>query len=141
MSGNSSCLDLVAILCPNDCFEIPVYFTGSNILLIFNPLCRICCGSIFVPNLILFSFVVGYGDACIIMMLKQKKMEFKPWTNYWTTTFIFNVLDMYDFFQIASNSSLGDNLRIKALHFVSWLARIKPKVGLDFSCLLIDDMF
>ena len=48
---------------------------------------------------------------------------------------------MYDFFQIASNSSLGDNLRIKALHFVSWLARIKPKVGLDFSCLLIDDMF
>ena len=47
---------------------------------------------------------------------------------------------MYDFFQIASNSSLGDNLRIKALHFVSWLARIKPKVGLDFSCLLIDDM-
>ena len=48
---------------------------------------------------------------------------------------------MYDFLQIASNSSLGDNLRIKALHFVSWLARIKPKVGLDFSCLLIHGMF
>lgn len=48
---------------------------------------------------------------------------------------------MYDFFQIASNSSLGDNLRIKALHFVSWLARIKPKVGLDFSCLLIHDNY
>lgn len=46
------------------------------------PCVEICCGSIFVPNLILFSFVVGYGDACIIMMLKQKKMEFKPWTNY-----------------------------------------------------------
>ncbi|RMX51322.1 hypothetical protein pdam_00004673, partial [Pocillopora damicornis] len=30
--------------------------------------------------------------------------------------------------QIASNSSYGNNLRIKALHFVSWLARIKPKV-------------
>ena len=30
--------------------------------------------------------------------------------------------------QIASNSSCGDNLRIKALYFVSWLARIKPKV-------------
>lgn len=56
--------------------------------------------------------------------------------------FYFNFLDMQIFFQIASNSSLGDNLRIKALHFVSWLARIKPKVGyLDFSCLLIHDMF
>ena len=43
--------------------------------------------------------------------------------------FYFNFLDMQIFFQIASNSSLGDNLRIKALHFVSWLARIKPKVG------------
>ena len=41
----------------------------------------------------------------------------------------FNFLDMQNFLQIASNSSLGDNLRIKALHFVSWLARIKPKVG------------
>ncbi|XP_068697755.1 importin-4-like isoform X2 [Montipora foliosa] len=29
--------------------------------------------------------------------------------------------------QIASNSSYGNNLRIKALHFVSWLARVKPK--------------
>lgn len=32
--------------------------------------------------------------------------------------------------QIASNSTCGDNLRIKALYFVSWLARIKPKVSL-----------
>ena len=36
--------------------------------------------------------------------------------------------------QIASNSSYGNNLRIKALHFVSWLARIKPKVSFD-KCL------
>ena len=32
--------------------------------------------------------------------------------------------------QIASNSTCGDNLRIKALYFVSWLARIKPKASL-----------
>ncbi|CAH3171023.1 unnamed protein product [Porites lobata] len=38
--------------------------------------------------------------------------------------------------QIASNSSLGDNLRIKALHFVSWLARIKPKALVKNKLLL-----
>nr|XP_058944233.1 importin-4-like [Pocillopora verrucosa] len=38
--------------------------------------------------------------------------------------------------QIASNSSYGNNLRIKALHFVSWLARIKPKALVKNKLLL-----
>ncbi|XP_020631239.1 importin-4-like [Orbicella faveolata] len=38
--------------------------------------------------------------------------------------------------QIASNSSCGDNLRIKALYFVSWLARIKPKALVKNKLLL-----
>lgn len=38
--------------------------------------------------------------------------------------------------QIASNPSYGNNLRIKALHFVSWLARIKPKALVKNKLLL-----
>ncbi|XP_015772090.1 PREDICTED: importin-4-like, partial [Acropora digitifera] len=38
--------------------------------------------------------------------------------------------------QIASNSSYGNNLRIKALYFVCWLARVKPKALIKNKLLL-----
>jgi len=31
--------------------------------------------------------------------------------------------------EFASNKSLGDNIRIKALNFIGWLTRTKKKVG------------
>ena len=32
--------------------------------------------------------------------------------------------------EIASNTTLGDNIRVKALSFVSWLATLKKKVAI-----------
>ena len=117
---------------------IPAYFTGFNILLIVNPLWKISFWFYFCL-LSKFYSPLFWGMA---MHLCKQLWNNRKWNlnHGWIIEpqqLYFNFLDMQNFLQIASNSSLGDNLRIKALHFVSWLARIKPKVGwLDFSCFL-----
>lgn len=109
---------------------ILAYFTGFNILLIVNPLWKI---SFWFYFCLLSKFYSPLFWDMAMHVWKQLWNNRKWNLNHgWIIEpqqLYFNFLDMQNFLQIASNSSLGDNLRIKALHFVSWLARIKPKVG------------
>lgn len=128
VNENNSCLG--AILCLND-LEFQHISLASISFSLSIPCEKFLFGSIFVSYL---NSILPCFGAWRCMYENNNRWSNRKWNlnHGWIIEpqqLYFNFLDMQNFLQIASNSSLGDNLRIKALHFVSWLARIKPKVG------------